>query len=165
MLASMFQLVSHVILKILHTRHQQYVNQEIPYVPVGFRKGGGTRDQIANICWIIEKAQEFQKYIYFCFIYWLCQSFWLCRSQKIWEILKELGIPDHLTFLLRNLYAGQEQQLELDMEQQTGTKLRKKYIKAVYCHPAYLLICRVHHEKRWAGWSTSWNQDCWEKYQ
>ena len=70
--------------------------------------------------------------------------------KKLWKILKEMGILDHLTCLLRNLYAGQEQQFELDMEQQTGSKLGKEYVKAVYCHPAYLIICRVHHEKRWA---------------
>ena len=70
---------------------------------------------------------------------------------KLLKILKEMGIPDHLTSLLRNLYAGRKQQLELDMEQQTGSKQEKESIKAVYCHPAYLLICRVYHEKLWAG--------------
>ena len=79
-------LISHtskVMLKILQAKLQQYVNREFPDVQVGFRKGRGTRDQIANICWIIEKAREFQKNIYFCFIYWLCQSLWPCGSQQM----------------------------------------------------------------------------------
>ena len=71
-------------------------------------------------------------------LYWLCQSLWLCGSHKLWKILQEIGIPDHLTCLLRNLYAGQEATVKLDMVQQTGFKLGKEYIKAVYCHPAYL---------------------------
>uniref|UniRef100_A0A4W2I9T6 Reverse transcriptase domain-containing protein n=1 Tax=Bos indicus x Bos taurus TaxID=30522 RepID=A0A4W2I9T6_BOBOX len=89
------------MLKILQARLQQYVNYELPDVQAGFRKGRGTRDQIANICWIIEKARKFQKNIYFCFIDYVAHN-------KLWKILKEMGIPDHLTCLLRNLYAGQE---------------------------------------------------------
>ena len=83
------------------------MNWELPYVPVGFRKGRGTRDQIANIFWIIEKAREFQKNIYFCFIDY-AKAFDYVDHSKLWKILKEMGIPDHLTCLLRNLYAGQE---------------------------------------------------------
>ena len=99
---------SRVMLKILQDRLQQYMNRELPDVQAGFRKGRGTRDQIANILWIIEKAREFPKNIYFCF-YWLHQSLQRCGSQKkLWKILKEMGIPDHLTCLLRSLYAGQE---------------------------------------------------------
>ena len=97
-------LISHtsrVMLKILQARLQQYVKRELPDVQAGFRKGRGTRDQIANIRWITEKAREFQKNIY------------------LFSTMKEIGIPDHLTSLLRNLYAGQE---ELDMEKQTGSK-------------------------------------------
>ena len=106
--------------KILQARLQQYVNSELPDAQAGFRKGRGTRDQIANICWIMEKAREFQKKHLF-LLYWLCQS--LCvDSNQLWKILKEMGIADHLTCLLRNLYAGQEAKLELDMEQQTGSK-------------------------------------------
>ena len=90
-----------VKLKILQARLQQYVNHELPYVQAGFRKGRGTRDQIANICWIMEKSREFQKNIYFCFIDCV-------NPNKLWKILKEMGIPDHLTCLLRNLYTGQE---------------------------------------------------------
>ena len=114
-------LISHtskVMLKILQARLQQYVNHELPDVQAGFR---GTRDQIANICWIIERAREFQKNIYFCFIDYV-KTFDCVDHNNLWKILKETGIPDHLTCLLRNLYAGQEAQLELDMEQQTGSK-------------------------------------------
>ena len=85
----------------------------------------------------MEKAREFQKNIYFCFIYY-AKAFACVDHNKLWKILKEMVIPDHLTCLLRNLYAGKKQQLELDMEQQIGSKSGKEYIKAVYCHPAYL---------------------------
>ena len=95
------------MLKILQVRLQQYVNWELPDVKAGFRKGRGTKDQIANICWIIEKAREFQKNIYFCFIDYT-KAFDSVNHSKLWEILEEMGIPDHLTCLLRNLYAGQE---------------------------------------------------------
>ena len=95
------------MLKILQARLQQYVNREPPDVQAGFRKGKGTRDQIANVCWIIKKAREFQKNIYFCFID--CAKASDCVDHnKLWKILKEMGIPDHLTCLLRNLYADQE---------------------------------------------------------
>ena len=92
------------MLKILQARLQQYINHKLP---VGLRKGRGTRDQIANICWIIGKAREFQKNIYFCFIDY-AKAFDCVNHNKLWKILKELGIPDHLTYLLRTLYAGQE---------------------------------------------------------
>ena len=95
------------MLKILQARLQQYMNRELPDVQAGFRKGRGTRDQIANICWIIIKATEFQKNIYFCFIDY-AKAFDCVDHNKLWKILKEIGIPDHLTCLLRNLYAGQE---------------------------------------------------------
>ena len=95
------------MLKILQARLQQYVNRELPDVQAGFRKGRGTRDQIANICWIMEKAKEFQKNIYFCIIDY-AKAFDCVDHNKLWKILKELGIPDHLICLLRNLYAGQE---------------------------------------------------------
>ena len=104
------------MLKILQARLQQYVNHELPDVQTGVRKGRGTRDQIANICWIMEKAREFQKNIYFCFIDY-AKAFDCVDHNKLWKILKEMRISDHLTCLLRNLYAGQEEQLELDMEQ------------------------------------------------
>ena len=95
------------MLRILQDRLQQYVNCELKDVQAGFRKGKGTRDQIVNICWIMEKAREFQKNIYFCFIDY-AKAFDCMDHNKLWNILKEMGIPDHLTCLLRNLYAGQE---------------------------------------------------------
>ena len=98
---------SKVILKILQARLQQYVNCELPDVEAGFRKGRGTRDQIANISWIIEKARKFQKNIYFSFIDY-AKAFDCVDHSKLWKILKEMGIPDHLTCLLRNPYAAQE---------------------------------------------------------
>ena len=108
--ADSFALISHaskVMLKILQARLQQYRNQELADVQVGFRKGRGTRDQIANIRWVIEKAREFQKNVYFCFIDY-AKAFDCMDHNKLWKILKEMGILDHLTCLLRNLYAGQE---------------------------------------------------------
>ena len=96
-----------VMLKILQARLQQYMNRELPDVQAGFRKGRGTTDQIDNICWIMEKAREFQKNIYFCFIDY-GKAFDCVDHNKLRKILKEMGIPDHLTCLLRNLYAGQE---------------------------------------------------------
>ena len=98
---------SKIMLKILQARLQQYVNRELPDVQAGFRKGRGTRDQIANIGWIIKKAREFQKNIYFRLIDY-AKAFDCVDYSKLWKILKEMGIPDHLTCLLRNLYAGQE---------------------------------------------------------
>ena len=138
-------LISHaskVMLKILQARLQQYVNCELPEVqnrelPDGFKKGRGTRDQIASIRWITETAREFEENVYFCFIDY-AKAFDCVDHNKLWKILKEMGIPDHLTCLLRNLYAGLEAQLELDMEQQTGSKLGKEYVKAIYCHSTYL---------------------------
>ena len=102
-------LISHaskVMLKILQARLQQSMNRELPDVQTGFRKGRGTRDQIANICWIMEKAREFQKSIYFFFIDY-ATAFDCVDHNKLWKIMKEMGIPDHLTCLLGNLYAGQ----------------------------------------------------------
>ena len=95
------------MLKILQARLQQYVNRELPDVQAGFRKGMGTRDQIGNICWIMEKAREFQGHIYFCFIDY-AKAFDCVDHNKLWKILKEMGIPDHLICPLRNLHAGQE---------------------------------------------------------
>ena len=100
------------MLKILQARLQQYVNHELPDVQAGLRKGWGTRDQIANIFWIIKKAKEFQKNIYFCFIDYT-KAFDCVDHNKLWKILKEIGIPDHLTCLLRNLYTGQEATLRM----------------------------------------------------
>ena len=98
---------SKEMLKILQASLQQYMNREIPDVQAGFRKGRGTRDQIASISWIIKKAREFQKNIYFCFIDY-AKAFGCVDHNKLWKILKEMGIPDHLICVLRNLYTGQE---------------------------------------------------------
>ena len=117
-------LISHaskVMLKILQARLQQYVNGELSDVQAGFRKGRGTRDQIANIHWIIEKGREFQKNIYFCFIDY-AKAFECVDHNKLWKILKEMGIPGHLTCLLKICIQVRKQQLELDMEQQTDSK-------------------------------------------
>ena len=127
-------LISHaskVMLKILQGSLQQYMNQKVPDVRAG------TRDQIASNCSIIEKAREFHKNIYFCFIE-QAKTFHCVDHNKLWKILQEIGIPGYLTCLLRSLYAGQEATVELDMEQQPGSKQEKEYVKAVYCHPAYL---------------------------
>ena len=133
-------LISHaskVMLKILQARLQQYVYGELPDIQTGFRKGRGTRDQIGNICGIIGKKQKNSRNLYFCFIDY-AKAFDYVDHNKLLNILQEIGIPDHLTCLLRNLHAGQEATVELDMEQETGSKLGKEYVKAVYCHPAYL---------------------------
>ena len=117
-------LISHaskVTLKILQVRLQQYVNRELKDIQASFRKARGTRDQIVNLRWIIEKAREIQRNIYFCFID-CAKAFDSVDHKKLWKILKEMGIPDHLTCLLRNLYAIRKQQLQLDMEKQTGSK-------------------------------------------
>ena len=94
------------MLKILQAKLRQYVNRELPDIQAGFRKGRGTRDQIANICWTIKKARVPEKHLHL--LYWLYQNLWLWWSQQTGKILKEIGIPDHLTCFLRNLYAGQE---------------------------------------------------------
>ena len=117
------------MLKILQARLQQYVNRELPDVQAGFRKGRGTRDQIANIRWIIKKAREFQKNIYFGFIDY-AKAFDCVDHNKLWKTLQEMGIPDDLTCLLRNLYADQE--LELDTEQQTVFPNRKSKTSRLY---------------------------------
>ena len=123
------------------------MNHELPDVQAGFRKGRIIRDQIANIHWIIKKAREFSKKIYICFIDYT-KDFDYVDHSKWWKILQEMGLGDHPTFLLRNLYAGQEG-TEPDMEQWTGSKLGKEYFKAVYCHPAYLTY--MHTCEIWDG--------------
>ena len=113
--------VRKVVPKILQARLQQYVNRELSDVQAGFRKGRGTRDQIANIRRILEKAREFQKNIYFCFIDY-AKAFDCVDHHKLWKILQKMGIPDYLTCLLRNLYAGQEATVRTGHELQTGSK-------------------------------------------
>ena len=146
------------------------MNQELLDAQAGFRKGRGTRDQIANFCWIIEKAREFQKIIYLCFIDY-AKAFDSVDHNKLWNILKEMGIPDHLTCLLRNLYSGQEATVRTGHGTTDWFQIGKGlgYILAIsrlyiVILPLYL-IYRVHHVKCQAGWSTSWNQYCQEKYQ
>ena len=113
------------------------MNRELPDVQAGFRKGRGTRDQIANICCIIEKAREFQKNTYFCFIDYV-KAFDCVDHKKLWKILKEMGIPTIRPASWETCMQVKKQQLELDMEQWTGFKLGKEYVKTEYCHPAYL---------------------------
>ena len=113
------------------------MNRELPDVQADFRKGRGTRDQIASIHWIMEKAREFQKNIYFCFIDY-AKIFDCVNYKKLWKILKEMGIPDHLTCLLRNLYAGQEAAVRTGCGTIDWFQIGKEYIKAGYRYPAYL---------------------------
>ena len=108
------------MLNILQARLQQYMNCELPDVQTGFRKGRGARDQVANICWIFEKSREFQKNIYFCFIDY-AKAFDCVDHNKLWKILKEMGILDYLTCLLWNLKPVKKQQLDWDMKQQTDS--------------------------------------------
>ena len=123
------------MLKILQGRLQQYVNCELPDVQAGFRKGRGTRGQIANICWIIEKARDFQKNIYFCFIDY-AKAFDCVDHNKLWKILKEMGTPDHLICLLRNLYAGQEATVRTGHGKTDWFQIRK-----VVCQDCILSPC------------------------
>ena len=126
-----------VMLKIFQARLQQYMNWELPDVQVGFRKGRGTRDPIANICWIMEKAREFQKNIYFCLIDY-AKAFDCVDHSKLWKTLKEMGIIAVLPSSWEICMQVKKQQLEPDMEQLTGSKLGMEQVKAVYCHPVYL---------------------------
>ena len=125
------------MLKILQAKPQQYVNCELSDVQAGFRKGRGIRDQIANICWTMEKAREFQKDIYFFFNDY-AKAFDSVDHNKLWKILREMGIPDHLTCLLRNLYAGQEATVRTGHGTTDWFQIGKRVHKAVYSHPAYL---------------------------
>ena len=134
------------MLKILQARLQQYVDRELSDIHSGFRKRRGTRGQVADIRWVIEKAREFQKNIYFCFTDYT-QAFDCVDHNKLWKILKEIGIPDHLTCLLRNLYAGQEP-TELDMKQLTCSNLENEYIKVL--SPCLFNLYAEYHVKCWA---------------
>ena len=113
------------------------MNHDFPDVQAGFRKSRGTRDQIANVHWIIRKARELQKKIYFCFIDY-AKAFDCVDHNKLWKILQEMGLPDHFTCLLRNLYVCKEATVRPGHGKQTGSKLGKEYVKAIYCHSAYL---------------------------
>ena len=153
------------MLKILQPRLQQYVNHELPDVQAGFRKGRGARDQIANIRWIMEKAREFQKNICFCFIDY-AKAFNCVDHNKLRKILQDMGIPDHLTCLLRNLYAVQEATVI------TGHGTTDWFQIGKGVHQGYILSCCLfnlysEYIMRNDGLEKSkgWNQDCWEKYQ
>ena len=139
------------------------MNWELPDGQAGFRKGRGDRDQIANICWIIEKEREFQKNIYFCFIDY-AKAFDYVDHNKLWKILQELGIPNHLTCLLRNLYAGQETTVRTRHRTMDWLKLRKKYVKVTYCHPAYLTYMQSTSCVMPDWMEHKWSQDCRKKY-
>ena len=148
-------LISHsssVMLKILQARLEQYVNCDLPDVQPGFRKGRGTRNQLANICWIIKKAREFHQNIYFCFTDYAKAFVWITTNCgkffKRWEYQTTWPASWEIYMQVK------KQQLELDMEQWTGSKLGKEYIKAIYCHPAYLTYMQ----------STSWETLGWMKH-
>ena len=136
------------MLKILQARLQQYVNRELADVQAGFRKGRGTRDQIANIHWIIKKAREFQKNIYFCFIDY-AKAFNCVNQNKLWKILKEMGIPDHLTCLLRNLYAGQEATVRTEHGTTDWFQIGK-----VICQGWILSLCLFNLYAEYIIWNT-----------
>ena len=140
------------------------MNHEVSDVQVRFKKGSGTRDPIANIRWIIRETREFQKNTYFCFINY-AKDFDCVDHNKVWKILKEMGISDHLTASWEICMQVKKQQLELDMEQQTNSKLGKKHIKAVYCHPAYLTYMQ-NTSWEMLGWMKhKLESRLWEKYQ
>ena len=140
------------MLKIPQARLSNTWTHELPDVQAGFRKGGRTRDQIASIHWIIKKAREFQKNIYLCFVDYT-KAFDCVDHNKLWKI-KDMGIPDHLICFLRSLYAGQEATVRTGYETIDWFQIGKGYIKAVYCHPAYLTYMQ----------STSWEMLGWREH-
>ena len=138
---------SKLMLKILQARLQQYANQELPDVQAGIRKGRGTRPQNANVHWIIEKAREFQKHIYFCLMDYT-KVFDYVDHNKLWKILQQMGIPDHLAFLLRILYEVQEETIRTRLGTMDWFQIGKECVKAVYCHLAYLTYMQSTSCKR-----------------
>ena len=164
-------LISHaskVMLKMLQTRLQQYVNWELPHVQDWFRKGRRSRDQIANINWIIEKAREFQKNIYY-FLTDYNKAFDCVGQNKLWKILKEMGIPNNLTCLLRNQYAGQQATVRTGHGTMDWFQIGKGVFQGCILSPCLFnltqLICNVYQMICQNVWNSSWNQDCQEKYQ
>ena len=139
------------------------MNQELPDVRAGFRKGRGTREKITNICWIIEKAREFQKIIYICFTDYV-KAFDHVEHNKLWKIIKEMGIPDHLTCFLRNMWQVKKQQIEPHMEQWSSSKVGREYVKAVL-QPCYLIYMQITSCEIMGWMKHSWSPDCWEKSQ
>ena len=154
---------SKVMLKILQARLQQYKNQKIPDVQAGLRKGRGTRDQIANIHWIIKKAREFLKNIYFCFIDY-AKTFDCVDHHKLWTIFKEMGIADHLTCPLRNLYAGQEATVRTGHRKISWFKIGKGIYQGCILSLCLFNLYAGYIMQNAGLGETSWNQDCWEKY-
>ena len=153
------------MLKILQASLQQYVKCELPDVQAGFRKGSGIRNQIANICFIMEKAREFQKNIYFCFIGYTkaCDC---VDHNKLWKILKEMGIPDHLTCLLRNLYTGQETIVRTRHGTTDWFQIGTGVLKPVYCHPAEYIMRNAGLDEAQAGIKIARRKNqIWNKYQ
>ena len=142
------------MLKILQASLQQYMNQEHPDIQAGFRKSRRNKDQIADICWITEKNQKNSRETSTSTSLTVLKPLTVDHS-TLWKILKEMKIPDHLTYLLRNLPRDKNQQLESDMEQWDSSKLGKEYVKAIYCHPAYLTYMHSTSCKMLAGWSTT----------
>ena len=152
------------MLKILQARLQQYMNWKFPDAQAGFRRGKGTKDQFANKCWITEKSREFQKNIYLIFIDYAIKTLTVWITTNCGNFFKRWEYQTTWPASWEHCIQVKKQQLEPGIEQQTGWKLGKEYFKAVYCHPAYLTYVQSTSGKRQAGWSTSWNQDCWEKY-
>ena len=151
------------MLKILQVRLQQYVNRELPDVQAGFRKARGTRIQIAYIRWIIEKAREFQKNIYFCFIDY-AKAFDCVVHNKLWKILKEMGIPDHLTCLLRNLYAGQKATVRTGHGKTDWFQIGKGVRQGWLLSPCLFNLYAEYIMRNAGLEEAQWNQDYWEKY-
>ena len=138
------------MLKILQARLQQYVNHELPDIQAGFRTGRGTRDQIANIWWITKKAREYQKNMYFCFIDY-AKAFDCVDHNKPWKILKDMGIPDHLTCLLRNLYAGQEATVRTGHGKTDWFQIGKEVHQGCILSPSYLTYMQITSSEM-PGW-------------
>ena len=152
------------MLKILQARLQQYMNHEFQDVQAGFKKGRGTRDQIVNICWIIEKARQFQKNIDLCFIDY-AKVFDCVDQKKLWKILEEMGIPDHLTCLLRNLYAGQEATVRTGQGTTDWFQIGKRVCQGCILSACLFNLYAVYIMRNAGLEETSWNPNCREKYQ
>ena len=151
--------------QILQARLQQFINWELPEVQAGFRKGRETRDQMANIRWIIESARQFQEKVYFCFIDY-AKAFDCVDHNKLWKIPKEIGKLDHLTCLLRNLYAGEEAAVRTRHGTADWFRVGKGVCPRCILSPSlFNLYAEYIMQKCQAGWSTSWSQDWQEKYQ